>query len=143
MKKAASFIIAMLIFGPAAMFGQNFPNYPIPSYNVTVDGYANFVNLHSGTNGGSRKQRQVIVHLRSTMQENQNCHATIWIYSKDQTTILGPYDVACGETLTVGVDEREWGVFVDSETAVIVDVWYGEGALLRPKGNQKLTGKTD
>jgi len=36
---------------------------------------------------------------------------------------LGPYLVQCGETLTVEIDEREWGVLVETGSETLVDVW--------------------
>lgn len=57
----------------------------------------------------------------------KSCTATVWVYSLDQTTVLGPYTVTCGQTLSVPIDERQWGVLVESEEEVIVDVWIETG----------------
>ncbi|MEI6898765.1 MAG: hypothetical protein WCL00_02710, partial [Bacteroidota bacterium] len=124
MKKTIGFILFGLLFGIANLDGQNIPTYPIPSYNISVDGYANFLNQHSNSKNTSRGKRDANIHLKSGSVGNPNCEATVWVYSLDQTTILGPYTVNCGETLTVEIDEREWGVLVESEEEVIVDVWY-------------------
>jgi hypothetical protein len=67
------------------------------------------------------------MHLKSSSVGYTNCEATVWVYNLDQNTVLGPYTVNCGETLTVEIDEREWGVLVESEEGVIVDVWYSTG----------------
>jgi hypothetical protein len=53
--------------------------------------------------------------------------ATVWVYSLDLQDIIGPYTVYGGETIYVDIDEREWGVIVQSEDHVEVDVWIEEG----------------
>jgi hypothetical protein len=105
---------------------QNIPIYPIPSYNILVNGIANFKNAisHGESLDSPMEKRDANVHLSSGPIGNPDCRATVWLYSLDQTTILGPYEVACGETLTVEIDERDWGVIVQSDTEVIVDVWF-------------------
>ncbi len=40
--------------------------------------------------------------------------------------ILGPYIMHGGETLMVEIDSREWGVIVQSEDHITVDVWISE-----------------
>jgi len=37
--------------------------------------------------------------------------------------VLGPYTVYAGETLDVEIDEREWGVLVQTTYEIQVDVW--------------------
>ncbi|MEI6899721.1 MAG: hypothetical protein WCL00_07585 [Bacteroidota bacterium] len=124
-------IIGLFIFCVFAtsfgIVGQNIPNYPFPSNNVSVNGYANFANLNSVKECNPKRERQVNIHLKSGSVGNPNCEATIWVYSLDQTTVFGPYTLNCGETLTIKIDGREWGGLVESEEEVIVDVWYSTG----------------
>jgi len=49
--------------------------------------------------------------------------ATVWIYSLDGLDILGPYYLACGNTLEVEIDDREWGALVESDMDINVSVW--------------------
>jgi hypothetical protein len=123
MKKTLSFMIFWLILGLYSVLGQNIPVYPIPSYNVKVDGYVDFSQQHTVLKNNSKQKKDVIIHLKSGSTENTGCQATVWIYSLDQTSILGPFIMNCGETLVVGIDDREWGVLVNSEDDVIIDVW--------------------
>lgn len=127
MKRSFSFAIFLVfLLSCYNSYAQNIPVYPIPSYDVTVTGYANFKdNLHVQKNP-VKARRDIHVQVRSGT-ESLNCQATVWIYSLDQTTVLGPYTVTCGQTLTVSIDERQWGVLVESEEAVIVDVWIETG----------------
>jgi hypothetical protein len=61
------------------------------------------------------------------------CQATVCVYSLDGQTILGPYTVYGGEILSVPIDDREWGVYVESDDEITVDVWIstGEAGLLQ------------
>jgi hypothetical protein len=45
------------------------------------------------------------------------------VYSLDGETVYGPFTVYSGETLRVEIDDRECGVYVESNEDVIVDVW--------------------
>ena len=127
MKKVILFT-AILLMACVFMDGypQGIPTYPIPSYNITVDGYANFrENYHSVNLKQTKEKREVNVHVKSVFG-SQGCQATVWVYSLDQTTILGPYTVNCDETLVVQIDERDWGVLVESEEEITVDVWFNQ-----------------
>ena len=116
--------LSLVCFFPVK--SQNIPTYPIPSYNVIVNGIANFKNAisHGESLNIPMEKRDANIHLKSGSIGNPDCRATVWLYSLDQTTVLGPYEVACGETLRVEVDEREWGVIVQTDSEVIVDVWF-------------------
>ncbi len=114
----------LLSLGSSNIYSQNIPVYPIPSYNIAVDGYADFMNQLSGSQEQNNKERrQLNVHLKSGAEPSLPCQATVWVYSLDLTTVLGPFSLACGETLSVPIDERQWGAFVETEDKVIVDVW--------------------
>lgn len=52
--------------------------------------------------------------------------ATVNLYSLDGLNVLGPYIMHGGETLMVEIDSREWGVLVQSEDHITVDVWISE-----------------
>lgn len=120
-------VILITFFGLICGYGQTIPVYPIPSANVKVNGNAifqeNYTNLHPKQ---TRERREVHVRITSASGSHQ-CQAMVWVYSLDHTTLLGPFIVNCGETLTVEIDEREWGVLVESEEDVIVDVWIDGG----------------
>lgn len=83
------------------------------------------------------------VNVVVTSVGTKNCTATVWVYSLDQTTVLGPYTVTCGQTLSVPIDERQWGVLVESEEEVIVDVWIeaGDNSLIQGCNNEKQESK--
>jgi hypothetical protein len=117
------FLFILSLSGLSGSFAQKLPTYPIPSYNVTVDSLANFRELtNSETSDVCDGKREINVQVKPKGGTGL-CSATVWIYSIDQSTILGPYMVSCGSTLTIEIDDREWGVLVESEDEVLVDVW--------------------
>ena len=117
-----------LFFGISTVYSQNYPVYTIPSYNVTVEGFADFMKtLSVQKKNGEKAERKVIVHLKSANNPLQSCEATVWIYSLDLVTVLGPFQLGCGDEISVDIDDRDWGVMVDSSDKIVVDVWFEEG----------------
>jgi len=47
----------------------------------------------------------------------------VWVFTIDQTTILGPFYLGCDQILEVPIDDRAWGVLIESEDEILVDVW--------------------
>jgi hypothetical protein len=117
--------MVLLAIALAELSGQNIPTYPIPSFGVTVDGYGNFCNSLPGLPDKSRGERQVHVIVRAQLGTPQT-PVKVWVYTTDYVTILGPYSVLYGETLTVKIDDRDWAVFVETDQKVSVDVWIDE-----------------
>ena len=112
----------LLITG--AVSGQSIWPYPIPSYQVSVIGLARF--CESGININAKApaaKRDGIVKVYTRNPEITDCRAKVWWYSLDGLDILGPYAVLCGETLTVEIDERAWGVLIETGSETLVDVW--------------------
>jgi hypothetical protein len=133
-------IVLIIGVGNSKIYSQQIPVYPIPSYNVPINGYANFKDLFSPPPGNSKGKREFNIHVKSANGPVQNCQATAWIYTLDYTTVLGPFTIECGETLTVPIDEREWGSLVESEDNIMVDVWIDEGS---SKSIQGMLQKSD
>ena len=98
--------------------------YPIPSYNVIVTDPAAF--QETGTSATKAKKDVIIQVKPGNAADSGSCGASVIIYSLDHQTILGPYFVSCGETVTVPIDEREWGVIVTADIPVEVSVWIEE-----------------
>ena len=104
------------------VFSQNIPVYPIPSYNITVESVARFIptgtrNLTSLHQDREKRTQHI------TVRGSVGSYATVWVYSLDGLDTLGPYTVYAGETLDVEIDEREWGVLVQTTYEIQVDVW--------------------
>jgi hypothetical protein len=123
MKRIILLLFILIIATGTHLVAQN----PIPSYNVPVNLKAYFQEQN---NDNSCKQtlgkRTLHVRVSCSGTSVTTCSATVWVYSLDGEDTYGPFTVNGGETLEVEIDEREWGVYVESETPVIVDVWIDE-----------------
>ena len=124
MKKIFVATIICVLFCLHGTFAQTIRPWPIPSFNIPVFGRALFQeNVHpSKDNTEGRRKLHIEVSSQKTPDTLTN-PVTVWIYSLDHTTILGPYSVNYGMTLTVDIDDREWGVIVESSETVVVSVW--------------------
>lgn len=121
MKKLGILLVLFIIFASSQ---KSFAQYSIPSYNVRVDGRAYFEDEL-----GSRGKRSVSItevcvgSLRSADTSEQRL-STIYVYTLDHSIILGPYYISCGETLIIPIDEGEWGVYVQTNLEVSMDIYF-------------------
>ena len=113
------------IFGCIQTYAQGIPIYPIPSFDINVNGYADFrENRQSESLLQTEGKRVINVEVNTPFgRGDENCQARIWVYSLDNTTVLGPYMVESSEPLSVLIDGREWGVLVATDDELIVSVW--------------------
>ncbi|MEI6683246.1 MAG: hypothetical protein WCO44_11490 [Bacteroidota bacterium] len=116
-------VFLITLTGFTRLHSQSLPFYPIPSSVVTVDGAAVFREEARPMVGNPTKEKRVVNVEVKAAGPTGNCTTTVWVYSLDHTSVLGPFSVGCGETLTVGIDEREWGVLVESDDNILVNVW--------------------
>ena len=125
MKKVTLTVCLLILFSVSAYL-QNVPTYPIPSYNVNVNGTANFIPFGSNlsTLGNTKEKRSQNVAVRGSY----GSYATVWVYSLDGLDVLGPYVVYAGETLSVPIDDRDWGVLVQTSYEIQVDVYVTGGS---------------
>lgn len=121
MKKKITFFVLFIFLSAFQLFAQ----YPIPSYNITVNQSATFQEKGSSGSQFSSPDARRYLHIRAYCNTTNivNCQATVWIYSLDGQTVYGPYTIYGGETLTIEIDDREWGVYVSSNDPISVDVW--------------------
>jgi hypothetical protein len=124
MKKILVAIFIIVLFCLQGVFAQTLRPWPIPSFYIPVIGTALFQeNIHPSTdNTDGRRRIHIQVSSQKTLDTLTN-PVTVRIYSLDHATILGPYSVNYGVTLTVDIDDREWGVMVEASEVVVVSVW--------------------
>jgi hypothetical protein len=100
--------------------------YPIPSYNIEVNGFANFTQLTLNPvqlRVQPMEKVEMNVIIKSSTGSN-DCKAKVWVYSLDNTTILGPFTVSCDQPLQVAIDTSEsWGVLVNTDEDLLISVW--------------------
>ena len=123
--KKVIFLSVILTFMCFAMQAQREKIFPIPSFKVAIDsGFARFQeNIPRNEPNSSREKRNIYIKVYTNIPIIQNCQAQVWVYSLDGLDTLGPYTVMCGGTLVVEIDEREWGVLVQSNSSILTDVW--------------------
>ena len=98
---------------------------PIPSWNVPVFFRANFLQTGNGIPYPakvSRSKQTLHVAVHRTAAPLPNC-GTVWFYCLETLDVLGPFPLCEGESLSVEIDEYQWGVHVESESHLVVDVW--------------------
>jgi hypothetical protein len=125
MKTLLLIALSVLLIGTRPLAAQK----PIPSYNVPVYHKVNFQEkrAQSPQPNQSRGKRVLAVHKSCTSCLLAGCTATIWVYSLDGRDIMGPFYMdTVDEYLRVDIDEREWGVLVESDNHATVDVWIEE-----------------
>lgn len=132
MKKITFLLTILLFISGFSVTAQN----PIPSWNVPIYYVANFQEAVKDSKVPSATKGKRTMYIKAKSTDGQgSCQAQVWIYSLDLQDIYGPFTVLCGQTISQEIDEREWGVYVESEDHVYVDVWIDEGNLLK-YGNQ-------
>ena len=114
-------VLLILPFLAKQSFAQNIPTYNIPSYDIWVNGTTDF--REQTTTETILGKRDVNVEVRTNGHSSEACACTVWVYRLDLTTTLGPYTVACGQTLQVEIDEEQLGVLVNPGTELYVSVW--------------------
>jgi hypothetical protein len=126
MKKITGIALFIFMLSCNDAKSQGVPVYPIPSYNIEVNGYANFTQntLNPGqlrVQPMEKVEMNVIIKSSSGSTDTQ---ATVWVYSLDSKTVLGPFTVSSDQPLQVSIDISEsWGVLVDTDEDLLVSVW--------------------
>jgi hypothetical protein len=105
---------------------NNYAQYPIPSYNVLVFPKATF--KQSAITPALQKEapmakRIIVIHVDQTIPDSGTNVVTVYVYSLDGETVLGPYYLTGNSTIYVEIDDRDWGVLVELQEKVYVSVW--------------------
>jgi hypothetical protein len=126
MKKITGIALFIFMLSCNDAKSQGIPLYPIPSYNIEVNGYANFTQ-NTLNPAQLRVQAMEKVEMNVIIKSSSgspDCQATVWIYSLDNNTVRGPFTVSCDQPLQVSTDTSEsWGVLVDTDEDLLVSVW--------------------
>lgn len=121
MKKIIFILLLFFAFTANSLNAQN----PIPSWNVPVYYRANFMEtakMNTSFTKNSRGKRVLHVDAQTGGVTPSAC-GTVWVYSTDSLSVIGPLQLCSGESLSVDIDDREWGVLVESDDHLVLDVW--------------------
>lgn len=126
MKKMLLIFISGIFAGFISGFGQGIPVYPIPSYEVPVNGYANFQEKGARmSTANPQGKRDINVMVTTSYPGHNKCEATVWFYSLASVELMGPFTATEDELLTEEIDFKAWGAFVESDEDILVSVWIG------------------
>lgn len=125
MKKLFLLALFLVLLAGLPAEGQN----PIPSWNTQVRGKANFVErLPQLPVDGTPLRGKRVLHLSGQGTASVPVVvATVWVYCKETGIVIGPLELTSGEPLAVDIDENEWGVWIECDTQIIVNVWIDDG----------------
>ena|ERR1035438_9992668 len=123
MKKTIATLLIVLVGTVLQMQASK----PIPSFQDLVARRANFTEKHHDQDSkpDPKKKRNMIIVCQ--VAGPNGAPIQIWVYSLDQKDVLGPYVLIDKGTLTVPIDDREWGVLVECDTKVYMSVLTDSG----------------
>jgi hypothetical protein len=97
---------------------------PIPSYNVKVKGKTtSFKELNNQDPILTREKRDMDVEISTSSTAPITVFATVWVVKANSLIINGPYIVYSDQTLSVPIDNEQWGVVINSDWEVFASVW--------------------
>jgi hypothetical protein len=117
-------IYVLILFAVTAFINPVKAQYPIPSYNVSVNGKATFEEneqLILSPESPSRI-RNVIVHSSVVHMDPSTPDISIRFYSLDGQNTYGPYLMDSNYKI-FEIDDRQWGVLIVTDQEISVDVW--------------------
>ena len=94
---------------------------PIPSYNYQMTASQALFGEIRVSNG--KEKRDMDVEISTASHGSTPIFAKVWVVKKNGNIVKGPFIIYPGEPLSVPIDNGKWGVVVNCDWAVLVDVW--------------------
>jgi len=116
-------VVLFLLFGCIQVLHAQ---YPIPSYNAVVDNRATFIEQSNSVKQISYTDSKRYIKILRKVFKTPSLDVTVFASSLDGQTTLGPFYIEPGQTISIEIDNREWGIVVFSEVEVVLDVWITE-----------------
>jgi hypothetical protein len=121
MKKTIIVTITLLMVAITAAKAIN----PIPSYKVVIYHSTVFQEVQLGIDTASLTKEKRDMNIQNS-GGNYGPEALVviaYLYRLDLRIPQGPYTIAAGETLSVPIDGKPWGVILIPSRPTIVSVW--------------------
>ena len=121
------FMVSAVFAKPGNPIGK--PENPIPSFNFLLKNKAYFQETNSVNNNIVLKPEKRDMNVSNDTPGNKpigfggSDGITVYVYRLDQSITLGPFIVHSGETLTVPIDGKPWGVYADTHHQSVISVW--------------------
>ena len=120
-------LLAISVLMVSAVFAK--PGNPIPSYNFPLKNKAYFQETNSAINNFGLKPDKRDMNVSNDTPGSKNNgfggsdEISFYVYRLDESITLGPFMVHPGETLSVPIDGKPWGVYADSHHQSVMSVW--------------------
>ncbi len=97
---------------------------PIPSYKYPINRTQNFIEKIAKDGDPSPKGKRDML-VQSSISSGKPTMATLYAFSTDGTTVVGPYVIYSGQTIIIPIDDRQWGlnVVAQGNDHVYISVW--------------------
>jgi len=96
---------------------------PIPSYKDAVSKTANYKEKQHNEDLKTDPKGKRSMIIVANVVGPAKTPITIWVYSLEGHTVLGPFVIYGDGELTVPIDNRPWGVVVQCDGKVVISVW--------------------
>ena len=94
---------------------------PIPSYNFNITTpQALFGEIRVNN---SKEKRDMVVEISTASHGSTPIFAKVWVVKKNGNIVKGPFIVHLNDPLSVPIDHGKWGVIVNCDWEVLVDVY--------------------
>jgi len=110
MKKQVLFSVffAVSIFFSANVFAQ----FPISSYDTPVNSGTYFTMAQASNPAMSSEKRKMNIDTTDPDTAPTAGYVTFMAYSLDNQSFKGPYTIEVGNSKSIDIDERPWGLVV-------------------------------
>ena len=94
---------------------------PIPSFAFPITTHQTVFGELKASNG--KEKRDMDVEISTASHGSTPISATVWVVKKNGNTVRGPFTIYPGDLLSVPIDNGKWGVIVNCDWSVLVNVW--------------------
>ena len=121
MKKLIIVSIMLLMAAAATTKASN----PIPSYNVPIYGPTLFeeTGISPFSSFLTDKKRDMNIQNSGGSYSPGGSFVVAYLYRLDFNKTQGPFIIQSGQTLSVPIDKKPWGVLLNPSPSTTVSVW--------------------
>lgn len=117
-------LLVLIIFSGSIKLAN--AQFPIPSFNAIVDNRATFTEQQQTVKSPLNIDAKRFLKINRKPTKTPLSDVYFYAGTLDGQTTLGPFYIEPGQTISIEIDNREWGIVVFAESEVILDVWITE-----------------
>ena len=123
MKKVLFFTAFILFAGLNSLLAQSVLIHPIPTYNCPlVEMNTGFEEMPLHATPGKEK-RDMEIEITSSSTWFSAVYAKVYLVKQSTGYTKGPYFVYLNQTLSIPIDNEQWGVLIRCNWQVSASVW--------------------